>query len=122
MADLNVNYTPFTKFLEHHPSDFTLFRFRQLNIKNLLFYQAELAYLQRDLEDIEETDASVHAAADERVNFRWKPLEKAASGGAPSIRSQGSRASSPSNPSYSDVYIEKVLEIRETLAKYSSSY
>lgn len=127
MATEDSNYTAFSKFFSQHHSDLSLLRFRELSIRNLLFYQAELAYLQRDLKEIERHDAAKHADPEERVNYRWKPTgytrlpEKVTQ--VQVISTNLSATSDPNHGgSYEDLYIEKMMQIRSTLAKYSASY
>ena len=49
MAGTKINYTAFAQFLASYPDELTLLRFRELSIRNLLFYQAELVHLARQL-------------------------------------------------------------------------
>lgn len=127
MANTDSNYTALSKFLHQHHSDFSLYRFRELNIRSLLFYQAELAHLQRDLEQIEKLDAAKHTDLDKRVTYRWNPNIIAAGQLALSQHntlSPKSPTTSAPRPegSYGDIYVLKIKEIRETLAKYSSLF
>src|ERR1700722_7976199 len=73
MATGKINYTAFASFLSSYPDTLAVKRFRELQIRNLLFYQAELAHLAVELEEIEKTDARDTTQASERVNFRWMP-------------------------------------------------
>ena len=111
MADAKVNYAAFAKFLSHYPEEVTLLRFRELNIRNLLFYQAELVHLGRQLQQIEEKDAVINPDTRKRSNRRWTPLT------AVNVTATTTQAGAPST--ISDIYREKMLVIRSTLAKYS---
>ena len=105
MTPERSNYTAFASFLAEFPDTLALKRFRGLQIRNLLFYQAELAHLQVELEEIEEKDAG---EASKRANYRWTPA-------------MAQNALSTEQPQVHDVsslYGEKMLQIRTTLASY----
>jgi hypothetical protein len=50
------NYLDLSKLMSKHPDVFILRKFSGLNVKNLLYYQAELAHLEQELEEIEDED------------------------------------------------------------------
>lgn len=83
----------------------TIKRFRALQIRNLLFFQAELAHLQQELRDIEKTDSR---SCPDHVSSRWTP----------DMAREYTTAGVPTPQSH---YSNKVLQIRETLTKYSRS-
>ena len=58
MATQDINYTAFAKFLGSYPDILAVKRFRELQIRNLLFYQAELAHLEQELQEIEVQDVA----------------------------------------------------------------
>ena len=115
MASTKINYTAFAHFLASYPDELTLLRFRELSIRNLLFYQAELVHLARQLQQLEDYDAEMHPEPEKRVNHRWTP--------AMAAKPREIRPSGPDDASATtttlDLYRVKILEIRETLAKYS---
>lgn len=77
-------------------------RYRELQIRNLLYYQAELAHLQQELHAIEDKDGS---PSTEHVTSRWT-LEMAGST-AGSVQTMNTK------------YSNKMLQIRRTLKDYS---
>ncbi|KAI2473820.1 hypothetical protein F4781DRAFT_379008 [Annulohypoxylon bovei var. microspora] len=109
MGTEKVNYTGFTDFLSAFPDTLAVKRFRDLQIRNLLFYQAELAHLQAELGEIEQRDAKLTADASARANFRWTPAM------AKDI------PFSVQQPTISSLYSEKMLQIRSTLISYNNA-
>ena len=115
MAGQNINYTAFAQFLSSYPDELTLLRFRELSIRNLLFYQAELVHLTRQLQQLEDHDAEMHPEPEKRVNHRWTPAMAAKPRESRTSDADGVTATT----TIVDLYCEKILEIRETLTKYS---
>jgi hypothetical protein len=109
MAAGKINYTAFASFLSSFPDTLAVKRFRELQIRNLLFYQAELAHLGVELEEIEQRDARDTAEASKRANFRWTPL----------MAQEAPSSTLTPNTTMSSIYCEKMLQIRSTLASYS---
>ena len=129
MAHTKVNYAAFADLLSTYSSEIALLRFRELSVRNLLFYQAEFVHLQRQLQQIEDYDASLNPAPEKRVNHRWPPSAMAKTTTVPPQTSgvPPSNSIAPSEPSGSaasvstniaDLYHEKMLQIRETLENY----
>ncbi len=116
MARTIINYTALAQFLASYPDELTLLRFRELSIRNLLFYQAELVHLARQLQQLEDYDAEMHPEPEKRVNHRWTPAMAAK---LRESKTSGGADGSTTTTTTMDLYCEKVLEIRETLAKYS---
>lgn len=128
MCSNKCNYTALASFLSAFPDVLAIKRFRELQIRNLLFYQAELAHLEAELQKIEDQDAQQKPDPSDFINFRWTPCmareapastetfdcpaDKESSGGRSGTRSRETTVSS---------YREKVLQIRRTLASYSKS-
>lgn len=110
MAGTKINYTAFAQFLASYPDELTLLRFRELSIRNLLFYQAELVHLARQLQQLEDYDAEMHPEPENRVNHRWTPAMAAK---PREIRTSGADDVSATTTTL-DLYCEKILEIRET--------
>ncbi|KAI0897892.1 hypothetical protein F4806DRAFT_507663 [Annulohypoxylon nitens] len=109
MGSTKANYTRLTDFFNTFPDTLAVKRFRDLQIRNLLFYQAELAHLREELEEIEQRDAKSTNDVSERVNFRWTP---AAAKQVPFPKQQ---------PTVSSLYQEKILRIRCTLISYNNA-
>jgi len=133
MTASTVNYTKFCEFLALAPTELSLLRFQELNIRNLLFYQAELIDLERQLRQIEEIDASLYPDLEKRVNYRWteqmasksslitQPAAIPSSSTNQNIPTQANSNSTTSvaNNPVTDLYIEKIMQIRTTLMAYS---
>ncbi|KAI0885179.1 uncharacterized protein GGS22DRAFT_139994 [Annulohypoxylon maeteangense] len=109
MGTEKVNYTGFTDFLSEFPDTLAVKRFRDLQIRNLLFYQAELAHLRVELEEIEQRDVKHTIDVSARANFRWTP---AMAKDIPFSMQQ---------PTISSLYREKMLQIRSTLVSYNNA-
>lgn len=109
MADNTSNYKAFAGFLSRHPDVLCLKRFPELQIRNLLFYQAELAHHKLELQEIEDRDTRDSPDPSNRVNYRWNPLMAAEN----TLQTASSTMTSE--------YCKKMLVIRETLASYSKS-
>lgn len=126
-----MNYTRFSRFLAGVPDAVSFVRFRELHIKSLLLYQAELIDLQRQLQNIVDLDATENADIKDRVDYLWTAdeVDKVRLGnvqrskfdgcGAHSVKG-GSDATEGVAPLKVD-YIQKVFQIRETLIRYSKS-
>lgn len=130
-----TNYSALAAFLSQYPDQFTVLRLRELNTRNLLFYQAELLYLKRQLEDIERDDAQNHQNPEEQVTRAWYPSmakqpqhkhPQNVPGSNSGVAFQAGSSFQPPPPTpqsttVHDKYSEKVLEIRETLGKYNEA-
>jgi hypothetical protein len=103
MAARKRNYSAFAKFATDYQDALTLKRFRELQIKNLLYYQAELAHLKQELDEIEQKDTS---DLSKHVSARWRPEDAA------------KKTPTAAAPTLSSKYSEKMLQIRETLTDY----
>jgi hypothetical protein len=103
MATTKINYTAFADFLNNYQDVFAVKRFRELQIRNLLFYQAELAHLREELEEIEKKDTALPS---KHVTSRWMP-------------EMAKEPVSGSSPTLSLAYSQKMLQIRRTLTSYS---
>ena len=113
MQQEKVNYTAFSAFLSSFPDEVALRRFKDLSLRNLLFYQAKLAHLERDLQLVESLDASRSSPTlSKRVNYRWLPI---------ALSQQGTGTTIVLSDQVSEAYREKFLDIRQVLAKYSRS-
>jgi hypothetical protein len=107
MAPYNSNYHALANVLSSYADILVLKRFRELQIRNLLFYQAELAHLEQELQEIELKDAQNARVASALINVRWTPAMAR------------KPTTPPPNKTLSSLYSEKMLQIRETLQNYS---
>jgi hypothetical protein len=106
--DTTVDGWPFLANLIAETPDFEAFpRFRELNIKTLLYYQVELAYLEGKLKNIEQIDFMKMGQDSDRYSRRADKL----------IQCQDE----PSNPK-SHKQWKMVLRIRNVLKEYSMAY
>ncbi|KAK4553817.1 hypothetical protein LTR86_008992 [Recurvomyces mirabilis] len=108
MAPEKSNYKALANILSTYPDILAIKRFRELQIRNLLFYQAELAHLELELTDIEQRDAQAATVASGLANSRWTPL-----------MAQVPTTTSPKT--MSSLYCEKMLQIRKTLQNYNNA-
>ncbi|KEZ45165.1 hypothetical protein SAPIO_CDS2614 [Scedosporium apiospermum] len=129
MDSKKSNYTALASFLGSYPEVLAIRRFRELQIRNLLFYQAELAHLEAELQEIENQDAQRKYDPSDRANFRWTPCmvrEKPAKTRAPDCAGGCQKPEDPSPPTSRETmnssYLEKVLQIRRTLSSYMEQY
>lgn len=101
----NANYPAFADWLADYPDTVALKRFRRLQLRNLLYYQAELVSLEYELQMNDDLDAQAFPDATKRVTYRWT----------------ASMAEEPvTTPvTTSAMYRATILKIRETLRKYS---
>ena len=99
--------------MSDHPEVLIIRSFSQLQIKSLLYYQAELAELEAELEEIEEEDCTSSDAVRKDFSSHWK-----------SLTTTGSSSLTLSNEAASqDVGSRQqwklVLRIRDALKEYS---
>lgn len=111
MAEPKQDYAALAEFLSTWPDAFTLKRFRELQVKNLLFYQAELAHLHSELHEAEVRDAKEDA---KRLPHLQQHVSK-----WPRRLAEGAIPGPTKTPI--SMYIDKMLKIRETLKVYSES-
>lgn len=111
-----------------HPDLLAIKRFRELQIRNLLFYQAELAHLEAELRGIEDNDAQQNRDPSDRMDFRWtscvnreRPAAPKASDPIGIDAKLGDPSASTFKETAGSLYREKVLQVRQTLASYSRS-
>lgn len=104
-------YTALASFLSSFPDALALKRFRELQIKNLLYYQAELAHLEMELGELEQEDASLTTSVSQRASSRWTP----------SMAQETPPPTTDTTRTLSSLYAEKMLQIRRTLRSYSKS-
>lgn len=86
------NYVDLCSVMSKHPEVFILRAFSSLNVKNLLYYQAELLYLEQELHEIESEDQSCEESPRKRYAGNWKSLGMS-SIDRPKIGSTGTKAS-----------------------------
>lgn len=107
MSPPQEGYAALAAHLEHKTAGPILRRFGALNVLNLLYMQAELFHLERELRAIAKEDAE--AAESPRTDFAYSMLELRDSIGEGKGKGQGFQW-------------EKVLEIRARLGEYSRFY
>lgn len=106
LANLTVTY----------PEMLILRKYTELNAKNLLYYQAELAILEAELKQLEEADKNSHEPVLRDFGKRWSALTAAAQEQTKQI--QMGKLSAPQETRDSAQW-RKFLEIRRVLAEYS---
>ncbi|KAI1462259.1 hypothetical protein F4805DRAFT_452792 [Annulohypoxylon moriforme] len=109
MGAVKVNYAKLSDFLNEFPDTLAVKRFRDLQIRNLLFYQAELAHLRVELEEIEQRDFKHTTDVSAHANFRWTPA------------TEKDTQFPIHQPTISSLYREKMLQIRSTLVSYNNA-
>jgi len=126
MQSEKVNYSALAGFLSSLPEEIAIRRFRELHVQSLLFYQAELVQLQRELRELEDIDSKLHTEVKDRVNYRWQVPPPSTQEAHANASGASSNAGAPQAPVggggggdllLSD-YQAKILQIRETLRKY----
>ncbi|KEY71819.1 hypothetical protein S7711_11347 [Stachybotrys chartarum IBT 7711] len=122
------NYAALAGFFSSWPDVLTIRRFRELQIRNLLFYQAELAHLEAELHELEDEDARQNPNPLHRVNFRWTPHMNGVNVTTATASNHGQGAGTSIPPvqptpqtTASLLYRDKVLQIRRTLADYNDA-
>ncbi|KFA70852.1 hypothetical protein S40288_11613 [Stachybotrys chartarum IBT 40288] len=120
------NYAALAGLFSSWPDVLTIRRFRELQIRNLLFYQAELAHLEAELHELEDEDARQNSNPLHRVNFRWTPHMNGVNVTTATASNHGQGAGTSIPPVQSTpqttaslLYRDEVLQIRRTLADYS---
>jgi hypothetical protein len=73
MNPMQSNYAALAGFLSSFPHVLAIKRFRELQIRNLLSYQAELAHLEAELQKLEAEDSAMRSDPCDLANFRWRP-------------------------------------------------
>jgi hypothetical protein len=128
MQSEKVNYSALAGFLSSLPEEIAIRRFRELHVQSLLFYQAELVQLQRELRELEDIDSKLHIEVKDRVNYRWQVPPPSTQGAHANASGASSNAGAPQAPVggggdllLSD-YQAKILQIRETLRKYGEHF
>jgi hypothetical protein len=61
--------------MTEEPETYVFRTFNKLNVKNILYYQAELAHLEQELEEIEDADATCGISPRQDYARRWKKLQ-----------------------------------------------
>lgn len=125
MTSNKSNYAAFASFLNSYPDLLAIKRFRELQIRNLLFYQAELAHLEAELHNIEAQDAAQKFDTSDHANFRWTPRMAQDGTSVTTAPSASDKPETPPTPrasarTTSSAYCEKMLEIRRTLTKFGA--
>jgi hypothetical protein len=107
------NYLDLSKLMSKYPEVFILGKFSGLNVKNLLYYQAELAHLEQELEEIEDEDRLSDENPRKGYATNWKSLGLRAN-----IKHTSQDSGALRTPRDS-LQWQAFLRIREVLNKYS---
>jgi len=107
------NYVDLCSMMSKHPDVFILRAFSGLNVRNLLYYQAELLHLEQELQEIESEDQSCEESPRKRYAGDWKSLG-ITSIDRPAMDGTGTKASPRDSLQW-----QTFLKIREVLTKYS---
>ena len=75
--DKDIGYEPLAKLMGRHPEAAAFRRFSTLNMKNLLYYQAELVHLEVKLRTLEARDQSSKFAGRQKFCRSWLALSHA---------------------------------------------
>lgn len=67
-------YATLSRLMSDHPEALIIRDFSELQIKSLLYYQAELAELEAELEEIEREDCASSDAVRKNFCSHWKSL------------------------------------------------
>ena len=94
-------YEKLADFMSAYPENAIFRTFRALNIQNLLYLQAEITRLEKELQEIATEDRQVREGARPLYHRSWWEL------------------SQPSHEKHGNLQWPKVLEIRNKLEKYS---
>jgi hypothetical protein len=107
------NYLDLSKLMSKYPEVFILRKFSGLNVKNLLYYQAELAHLEQELEEIEDEDRLSDENPRNGYATNWKSLGLGAN-----IKHTPQESGASRTPRNS-LQWQTFLRLREVLNKYS---
>ena len=69
-----ATYSNLSRLMGEHRDLLILRTFSDLSVKNLLFYQAELAHLEHELEEVEKEDQSCKGLPRKEHAVNWKSL------------------------------------------------
>jgi hypothetical protein len=73
-----ASYSGLAALMATYPETMILRTFSELNKKNLLYYQAEIAGLERELQEIEEEDRRSQVPLHCEYDIRWSSLAREA--------------------------------------------
>jgi hypothetical protein len=74
MLPLMATYSNLSRLMGEHRDLLILRTFSDLSVRNLLFYQAELAHLEHELEEVEKEDQSCKDLPRKEHAVNWKSL------------------------------------------------
>lgn len=97
-----AGYTKVARFIAHHSEMGILRRFKDLNFKNLLYLQAELVELEKELEHLSLADSAAIGSPRTSYEKHWPLLKESEGDGS------------------GDQWA-KFLQVRNTLDQYSAS-
>jgi len=109
------SYSSLATLMGRYPDVLILRKYAELNAKNLLYYQAELANLEQELHEIEEEDRSSGTDPRQKFDKRWSSLA-----GDPASNNPLPSQSFSQQPLTRDTLQWYVfLRLRRVLAEYS---
>jgi hypothetical protein len=106
-------YSALSRLMSDHPEALIIRSFSELQIRSLLYYQAELAELEAELEEIEREDCASSDVVRKNLSSHWKSLTATGS----SSLTLGDEAASQDVGSRQQWKL--VLRIRDALKEYS---
>ena len=106
-------YSALSRLMSDHPEVLIIRSFSELQIRSLLYYQAELAELEAELEEIEREDCASSDVVRKNFSSHWKSLTATGS----SSLTLGDEAASQDVGSRQQWKL--VLRIRDALKEYS---
>jgi hypothetical protein len=107
-------YSKLSAFMARYP-EIAIFRtFADLNVKNILYYEAELAHLERELQEVEKRDAACGTSPRQNYGTRWIKMQAGLEW--PEICQEPRQ-----NTQGDERQWRMIVQIRKVLEKYSGS-
>jgi len=110
-----ASYTALSGLMSEHPEVFAIRVFSRLHVKTLLYYQAELAELEQELDEVEKEDRACSEAPRKYFGQHWKSLT------ATGISTLKVGDEAESQDSRSRLQWDLVIRVRKTLKEYGKS-
>lgn len=110
------NYSQLSRLMSDHPELLILRKYTDLNVKNLLYYQAELAHLELELQEVESEDRDSGSPPRNGFATSWKTLSTKS--GCASLVATDARSREPRE----DLQWQIFCRIRSVLKDYSKPF
>lgn len=110
-----ASYDRLSRVMADHNDLLILRTFSSLNIKNILYYEAELSHLECELREIESEDQTCNASPRQDYAASWKALSA-----GPNAHSLATSSPSPKSPRDA-LQWQLFSRIRAVLREYSKS-